>query len=387
MTLTSPMHDLIETARTLAPTIRATAGETERLGTLAPAVLEKLRDARLFDLVLPRTFGGLEVDIITMMRVIEEVAIADGATGWCVGIGVGTSIVSAFLRDDVARQIFRPGVITGGPVAPLGRLTPAEGGFRLTGRWPFASGSPHCEWLIGGALVFEGDAPRIVNGAPDWRLAVMPRADVEILDTWHVSGLRGTGSNDIAAKNIFVPEDRTVPFLTSGPVQPGPLYHFPMIGFLALTIAPVATGIARRAIDELVDLARKKVPTGRGTTLRERPVAQQEIAKAEAEVRAGRAFLYEAAGDAWNTLSAGGRLTAEQRASVRLACAHATVCAKRAVEAAYQLGGGSALYETSVLQRQLRDIFAATQHIVLAETNYETAGQVIMGLDISPLTL
>ncbi|MEX0750765.1 MAG: acyl-CoA dehydrogenase family protein, partial [Dehalococcoidia bacterium] len=304
-------HHIVKTAADLAPDIRAAADAPERGRTVDPDLIEKLRSARLFDMVVPRDYGGLEVDVITMMRAIEEVAIADGATGWCVAIGVGTAIVSAYLPEDVARPIFRPGVITGGPVEPAGRLTrDGDGALRLSGRWKFASGSPHCSWLVAGALVFDGDQPRMLEGGmPDWRLAVVPRDGVQIIDTWSVSGLRGTGSHDIAIENAHVAEERTIPFLTAASAMQGALYRFPIVSFLALSIAPVVCGIARRALDELIVLAERKTPTGAATPLRERGVAQHEVARAEATLRASRALLYETAAEAWDTLESGGRLT------------------------------------------------------------------------------
>ena len=382
MTTTATATDIIASAQALGPVVRAGADATEAGRKLDPGVFHALSEARMFDLVLPRALGGLEVDITTMMRVIEEVSIADGATGWCVGIGVGTSVISGTLPDNVAREIFAPGVVTGGPVAPLGRATPVEGGYRVTGRWPFASGIDHCAWAVGGSIVLEGDAPRMLApGAPDWRLMLFPKADIEVVDTWRVSGLSGTGSHDIAVKDVFVPEERSIALGVQKPVQTGPLYRFPIFGFLALSIAPVATGIARRAIDELVELAQTKVPTGGRSGLRERAVAQYEIAQAEAELRSCRAFMYEAAAEVWDALLAGGRPDIKQRALLRLACAHATNASARAVDIAYRLGGGSAIYQTSVLQRQFRDIHAATQHILSSSMNYELAGRVLFGLD------
>ena len=388
MAIASTEPDIIAAARSLAPAVRESADETERLRHLAPGILQQLRDARLFDLVLPRKFGGLEVDIITMMRVIEDVSEADGSTGWNVGIGNGTTIVSAALDEDVAREIFAPGNIWGGPVAPMGRAKRVDGGYRVTGRWQFASGCNHCSWLVGGSLVLEGDAPKMLpNGMPEWRLMTFPKEDVEIIDTWNVSGLRGTGSHDIAVHDAFVPDNRSMGIAADRPVQPGPLYRYPIFGFLALSVAPVATGIARRAIDELIALAQKKTPVGSRGSLRERGPVQQDIALAEAELRSGRGFMYETAQQIWDLCVAGEKVPDEQRAMLRLASAHAVATSARAVDIAYRLGGGTSLYETSVLQRCFRDVHAATQHIVLGYANYELAGQVMLGMPAATMAL
>ncbi len=375
-------YDAVAAVRALVPEIRAAANETERNRRPSPEIIQKLVDARLFDLIKPRSIGGGESDVITMMRVIEEAAIGDASVGWCLGIGLGTSIMSSSVSEDVAREIFAPGLIAGGAFAPTGRATAVEGGFRVTGRWQFASGSPHCSWFGAGSLVFDGDQPRMAApGMPDWRMPIFPRSDVEIIDTWHTGGMRGTGSHDIAVKDIFVPEERVVRMGAGEPVQSGPLYRYPIIGFLALTIAPVATAIARHAIDEVIALAQKKVALSTQATVRDRAVPQHQIAEAEAELRAARAFMYEAAEEAWDTVAAGDPASIEQRAMVRLSCVHATMASVKATDIAYRLGGGTAVYETSVLQRLMRDVHTITQHVQLSPNNYEPVGRVLMGLD------
>lgn len=386
-TITAPA-DLIQRARDLAPAVRAAADETERGRRVPQHLLQLLIDARLFDIVLPQSLGGLEVDILTMMRIIEEISIADGATGWTVGIGAGTSILAAFLAEDVARAIYTPGTITGGPVAPMGRATPVDGGYRVTGRWPFASGSEHCAWLAAGSLVFDGDAPRMIaNGIPDWRMMLFPAADIEIIDTWNVSGLRGTGSHDIAVKDAFVPAERSIGLGVDAPNHAGPLYRFPIFAFLAMSIATVGTGIARRAIDDFITLAQTKRSTGASVPLRERATVQSEVAQAEATLRSARAFLYETVAEVWEHIVAGNSATIEQRALMRLAAAHATISSARAVDMMYTLGGGSAIYETSTLQREFRDIHTATQHVILNAANYELTGQILLGLKPTTLAL
>jgi alkylation response protein AidB-like acyl-CoA dehydrogenase len=377
-----PDAHLVTAVRALQPEIRAAADETERDRQPTPAIIQKLVDADLFDLVKPKAIGGLESDVITMMSVIEEASIADASIGWCLGIGLGTSVMSGSVGESVAREVFAPRTVQGGAFAPNGRGLPADGGFRITGRWPFVSGSPHASWFTCGTLIYDGDEPRMLApGVPDWRMPMFARRDAEILDTWYTGGMRGTGSHDIAVKDLFVPDDHIVRMGGRDPVQPGPLYRYPIIAFLALTIAPVATGIARHAIDEVVALAEKKVALGTQRSVRERSIPQHDIAQAEAELRAGRAFMYEAALDAWNTVERGDPASMQQRAMVRLACVHATFASVRATELAYRLGGGTAVYETSVLQRLLRDVHTITQHVQLSANNYEPVGRVIFGLD------
>jgi alkylation response protein AidB-like acyl-CoA dehydrogenase len=383
--MVSTAADPVAAVIALQPDIRAAAEQTERDRKPTPEIIAKLLNAGLFDLIKPKAIGGLETDPITMMRVIEDASHADASIGWCVGIGVGTSIMAGSVSEAVAREVFAPKTVQGGAFAPTGRATLGDGGLRVTGRWQFGSGSPHCSWLSGGTIVFDGDAPRMMSSdMPDWRMPLFPRADAEIIDTWRTGGMRGTGSHDFTVKDLFVPDDHVVMMGRTEPVQSGPLYRYPIIGFLALTIAPVATGMARRALDETLELAQTKVALGTRKTVKDRAIAQHLVAEAEAELRAGRAFMYEAAHEIWDTLLRGDTATMPQRAILRLACVHATNASVKAVDVAYRLGGGTAIYESSVLQRIMRDVHTVTQHVQLSSNNYEAVGRVLMGLDPGP---
>ena len=374
--------DMLAAAKALGPTIREFADETERIRQCPPALVDILHQHRMFDMFTPKKYGGLEDTIPNLVRVLEELATHDASTGWVVGIGNGTAVVSAFLPEDIARSMYTRGAVTGGAQAPNGRAVPVEGGYRVSGRWPFGSGSTHCSIIVGGAFVFEGDAPKILpGGMPDFRTVVFPVEDVEIIDTWHVSGLRGTGSRDIEAKDVFVPEDRLLKMYGGTPVVDGPNYRFPTLGFLALTIAPIPLGIARRAIDELIGIAAGKTPMGSFNKLRDKVITQVEIAKAEAILRSARAWLYELTDELWDKAVRDVEITMHDRAMLRMACAHVAFEGARATDIAYTLGGGTSIYETSVLQRCLRDAHAATQHIMHALPNYELAGRVMLGLD------
>jgi alkylation response protein AidB-like acyl-CoA dehydrogenase len=386
MTMTSPPPtsstiDMLAAARDLGPTIREYAAETERTRQCPPTLVEILHKHRMFDMITPAKYGGLEDTIPNMVRVLEELATHDASTGWVVGIGNGTAIISAFLPEEDARAMFVPGAVSGGAQAPNGRATPVDGGYRVSGRWPFGSGSTHCSVIVGGTFVMDGNAPRMNGGMPDFRTAVFPVKDVEIIDTWHVAGLRGTGSHDIEVKDVFVPEGRMLRMYGGAAVVDGPNYRFPTLGFLALTIAPIPLGIARRAIDELVALASSKTPMGSFNKLRDKSITQVEIAKAEAILRSARAWLFELTDELWGKAMRGDEFTMEDRSMLRMACAHAAFEGARATDIAYTLGGGTSLYEKSVLQRCLRDAHAATQHIMHTWPNYEVAGRVMLGLD------
>jgi alkylation response protein AidB-like acyl-CoA dehydrogenase len=204
---------------------------------------------------------------------------------------------------------------------------------------------------------------------------------VRILDTWHVAGLRGTGSHDMTVDDVVVPAERSVSIVDDRPRADGPLYAFPVFGLLAIGIAAVALGIARAAIDELVRLARAKTPEGSRRTLAERPAVQVDVAQAEALVGAARAHLDTAIDRAWEAATQRGAIALEDRARLRLAATHATASAARATDLAYGAGGGSAIYAASPLQRCFRDVHVATQHMMVAPPTWELAGRVLLGID------
>ena len=380
----APEPSPLAAAVALAPRIRAAAAETERQRRLSPELVHALATGGVFRMCVPRALGGGEVDPATMVETIEIIAAADGAAGWSAMIGATSGVASAYLAEEAAREIYGsdPEVVSGGAFAALGRATLVEGGYRVSGRWPFASGCEHCAWLMGGSVVLDGGQPRLLpSGTPDNRLMLFPAAAVRIIDTWDVAGLRGTGSHDIAVEDLFVPAARSLSLISDRPRADGPLYAFPVFGLLALGIAAVALGIARRALDELVVLARDKTPTGSRRRLAERPAIQAELARAEAMLGAARAFLLETVDGAWTRARAAGAIDVRERARLRLAATHATLASADAVDRMYGAGGGTAVYTASPLQRCFRDIHVATQHMMVAPATLELAGRVLLGLE------
>jgi len=362
--------DPVEAARRLAPTAAELAPAAERDRQLAEPLVAALADAGLFRLCVPAAAGGLEAHPGTLVAAVRALAAGDAAAGWCVAIAATSGLVAGYLPETAAREIYaEPATMVAGVFAPKGRATPDPGGFRVSGRWPFASGCRHADWLMGGCVVDGG-----------MRLMLAPAEQFTIHDTWHVMGLRGTGSHDIELDGVYIPAERTASVLGDPPLQPGPLYAFPLFGLLALAIAAVSLGIARGALDDLIALAGGKVPTGGKRTLAERGTVQAEVARAEAAVRAAGALLDEAIGAAWERAVAGAGVDVERRAALRLAATHATEVSTRATDTAYTLAGGSALYESSPLQRRVRDAHAATQHMLVAPATWELTGRVLLGM-------
>ncbi len=380
---------VIDAARALAPQIRACAEQIERGRRLPATLVTAMARAGIFRACVPRTLGGGEVDVATMIGAIEAVAQADGSAGWCAMIGATSGVVSAYLEAPTAREIYAsPDVVTGGVFAPQGKAVAVEGGYRANGRWAYASGCEHCAWLMGGCVVLQDGAPRLLpNGMPDSRMMLFPAASAQIIDTWEVSGLRGTGSHDIAVSDLFVPAACSVSLLTDRPRHSSPLYTFPVFGLLALGIAGVGLGVARAAIDALIELAGAKTPSGSRRRLAERAGIQMQVADAEASLRSARAFLFETVSDAWQAAARQGTISTQQRALLRLAATHATISSAKAVDLMYNAGGGTSVYAASPLQRCFRDVHVATQHMMVAPPTYELTGRLLLGIetDISML--
>lgn len=372
--------DLLEAIRGLGPRVRELAPSAEADRRLDPELAAQLGRFGLWRACVPRSVGGLEVPLPTQLEIFEELARADGSAGWTAMIGSTASLVYAFLDPDTAREILDPEACTGGVFAPGGRAVATDGGYRVEGRWPFGSGVGHCARMGLGVLMMEDGAPRMLeSGAPDLRGALVDADAYEVLDTWHVSGLRGTGSHDVSVSDAYVPQERLYSFRE--PRHDGALYRFPFFGLLAAAVASVCLGIARSATDELVALAAAKVATGQRRRLAERSFVQMQVAEAEAELGAARTFLYATVGDAWERAEGGVESSLVERAVLRLAATNAARSSAAVVDRMYEAGGGTSIYATSRLQRDFRDVHAATQHMTIAPPTLELAGRILLGLE------
>ena len=258
-----------------------------------------------------------------------------------------------------------------------------QGGYRITGRAPFFSNCHDADWIATSAVLVGDHTRPEGQGGPELVMVYLPRESCEVIDTWHVLGMRGTGSNDVAVADVFVPAVRTfpiVPEFTPGSHYRGPLYRFPIIGIVAGNLSPIVLAVARRAIDEVSALAQNKVPVARSTPLRERASAQAKLARAEAVLRAARLLLYDTLGEAWQATIAGDVLSLKQKADLLLSMTHAVGSAVEAVDLMYSVAGTSGIYTRSPLERYFRDVQVLKHHAFGAETRYETVGQVYLGL-------
>ena len=386
---------LLTAIRTLEPLIREHADEAERQRRLSPIVVTALADAGIFRMYTPHPLGGLEVDPLTFYHVVEAIARIDGSTGWCVFIAGGNPLLGAYLSDEAAAAVFSrdPNVVTAGVVLPYGRAVVRDGGYLVDGHWSYGSGCQHCAWIFCACHVFEDDRMRLTaSGEPEVRLLFVPTAQVTIVDTWDVSGLAGTGSHDVVIEQVFVPEAYTLPFgpgmMPQGKHYQSPLYRYVLYASFALPISAVALGIAQGALDTCMELAQSRPSAGGTVPMREQPMFQVRLAEAVALVRAARAWLHTSVQQTWESLLASGEVSFAERAELLLAAAHATRSAASAVDTIYTAAGATANYRRSPLQRALRDIHAATQHMGTAPQQFESAGRMLLGLQpLQPLIL
>ena len=347
-------------------------------------VVRGLVDAGVFRMLVPRSRGGGELDPTTVCRVVEELAIYDGAVSWCGMIGASNGYFGGLLPAAGAEEIYRDrDVVLAGTFRPTGKAVAVDGGYRVTGRWPFASGIMHSDWVLGGCRVFDGDHVRMTaSGAPVAKLVFLPRAEATVLDTWYSGGLRGTGSHDFEVTDVFVPAHRSAWF-SEPRTESGPLYRLPTIGFFSTMVASVSLGIARHALEIFKELAGIKKPIATQELLRTSPVAQSQLGEAEGLLRAGRAFLFETLAEAWPVVCAGTFLSWQQRGLLWLSATQAATQALQALDLVYRAGGASSVYTSTQLERCLRDIRTASQHLTVMPTSYEVAGQLFLGADVS----
>jgi alkylation response protein AidB-like acyl-CoA dehydrogenase len=379
----------LEAARKLAPMIRTYAGDTEALRALPAPVFEALADAGLFHLAFPRSMGGGELDLPTYIQVIEEIGKADASTGWVVNQCAIFATYAARMPRSVARKIWIDtprSVVANTPLADA-RAVVVEDGYRVTGRQGFSTGCRNASWVAAHAQVVENGKVRLDKGEPETRYLFVPVAEAELLDTWHVRGMRGTGTHHFAVHDVFVPAERTVLSVTAPLIETGPLYQIPRTLQFASGDASVALGLARTSLTTFSDLAGAKTPRAMQALLRDQSMIQVIVGQAEADLRSGRAFLHEAVREIWSQVASGGTPTLDARASLRIAATHAIRLAARIIDAVYSAAGATAVYESQLLQRHFQDIHVITQHLQSRLSHYEMVGRHWLGLPVDETRL
>jgi indole-3-acetate monooxygenase len=371
---------VLEHVEGLLPAIRARREEIERARRMPRDLVDELAATGIFSMSVPRAVGGQESAPADILRTIETIAAADGSAGWVSMIAISANQVAGYMTERGAREVYaKPLAPSAGIAAPSGQATRVDGGVRVSGRWQFCSGITHCEWLWAGAMVFHDGRPVMTPNGPEIIHVCMPVRELEVHDTWFVSGLCGTGSNDFSAKDVFVPEQRIFKLLDSSTHRPEPLFQLPAFGWFVSQAVAVSLGIARGALDELVGIAQTKVPTLSKVPLADKPATQIDVARAEASLAAARALLYDSVDDLWRTAVAGRQPGARQVAMNRIACNHAAETGAAVARTAHLHAGGSAVYSSSPLQRAMRDAEVITHHFTVAQHVWEDAGRVFLG--------
>jgi alkylation response protein AidB-like acyl-CoA dehydrogenase len=383
MTATETQSPL-DAARKLAPMIRASADQSEADRELPQALFEALADAGLFQLALPRALGGAEIDLPTYVQVLEEIGKADASAGWIINQCAIFATYAARMPRDIARLIWidTPRSVVANTPLPNAQAIVVPGGYRVTGRQGFSTGCRHAAWLAARAQVLENGQPRLQDGQPEQLYLFVPAAEAELLDTWHVRGMRGTGTHHFAVKDVFVPAERTV--LQSGAplLDTGPLYQIPRTLLFGSGDAAVALGVARSCLTAFFELAGTKTPRAMQATLRDQPMIQAAVGQSEANLRSGKAFLSEAVRDLWTETTSTGETSQEQRAVLRLAVTHSIRLAVQIVDTVYNAAGVTAIYEGNPLQRYFQDIHVISQHLQGRLSHYELVGQHWLGQKI-----
>jgi alkylation response protein AidB-like acyl-CoA dehydrogenase len=371
-------NDIAAIARQIAVKARTMSSEIDKDRRLPEELVTRLGESGLLRAGAPAEVRGLELPPGLALRCAETVARGNASAGWCVSIAITSSLLVAYLPASSRDELFGDGRgIAAGVWAPRGKGRTVGGGVVVSGRWPFCSGITHADMMFAGCLV---DDQRVAS------VVALRKEDLQVLDTWHTLGLCGTGSHDSVADEVFVPADRVFSIF-NGPVVDRPLYRFPVFGFFALSIGAAALGNARAAIDDLIELACDKKGLGSTRTLSERPATQAAVATAESALGAARALYYEAIETAWQASQGDEGVSVEARNHLRLAATHAARTSADVVRNMYDLAGGTAIYDSSPLQRRFRDAYTATAHFQVNEASRELPGRLLLDQPADVATL
>ncbi len=380
-------EDVVDVAETFAEELLARASEFEEQGYVSQDLADRLAELGLFRLCNPKNYGGPGRSPVDYGRLVEALARYDGSTAWIVFIGITSALSACKLAPEKVTELLAdPKTITAGVFAPMGRAVACredgENGFRLSGQWQWGSGSRNSGYILGGGLLVDdaGELVELASGGPDMRSFLMPIENVELLDTWQVAGLKGTGSTDFRVQDVFVPESMTsIPFNITD--RSDPIHSFPLFAALGIGIGAMALGLASACMKEFLSMAMEKTPQGSTRSLAMKPATHRRVALATAQLRSARLYFYDAIQNAWDMTSQTNEPTVEARADVRLATTHAVNASVEIIDSLYTLAGGTSVYLRSPIQRHFRDVHVATQHMMVNEATLELVGRIQLGLE------
>lgn len=368
---------ILAKASEIGPLLREYASEGEAGRRLATPVIDALRSTGVFRMAMPKVWGGPELDICSQIEIIEVLSRADASAGWCAMIGSDSGYYSGYLDDATARSLYPDlDAVTAGWIAPAGTLEVCDGGYRLSGRWSFGSGSTHADVIVGGAQVTENGSPRsTVDGAPERRIAALPAAQWQVLDTWNPTGLAGSGSHDYTITDTFVPAENT--WVHGQTHRSGTLYAWR--GMFVVNLVGVPIGVALEACDVATSILAAKIAMPEMIPAKHEPRVRVGIARARAMVGAARSYVYDTVGTFWSTLEAGDEPSFEQRAQLAGCFVHTTSTCRNAVQLLVDTVGTAAIQKTCPLERQLRDLNVMVQHIMGQMRMWEWSGELYFG--------
>ena len=376
---------LLNNAQRLSKSFAKRSAEFERARRLPADVSDAMAKAGIYRMFVPQSLGGSETSPLVSSQVFETLAQGDAACGWVAFIAATSGSSLARIETSAAKQMFAsPQTMLAGVFAPNGKAVKSGEDYILNGQWQWGSGTQNADWVLAGSMVIDPEQP--ADAKPRAHMCLVPKDAIEFLDTWHSTGLRGTGSTDFKLTDHRVPSAHIVG-LEVRKMPDTPLFQFPNFTLLALGIGAVSMGIARAALNEFVGLAQQKKRISSSSTIAERSHTQMQIATAEAKLRSARAFYYDSVEQAWERALAGNTVDVDQRRNLRLATTHAVMASAEVVDCAYNLAGGVSVYQSSNLQRHFRDIHVATQHIMVAPSTLETTGRLFLGLPTNTATL
>ena len=376
---------LLNNAQRLSKSFAQRSAEFEQARHLPADVSDAMAKAGIYRMFVPQSLGGSETSPLVSSQVFETLAQGDAACGWVAFIAATSGSSLARIETSAAKQMFAsPQTMLAGVFAPNGKAVKSGEDYILNGQWQWGSGTQNADWVLAGSMVIDPEQP--ADAKPRAHMCLVPKDAIEFLDTWHSTGLRGTGSTDFKLTDHRVPSAHIVG-LEVRKMPDTPLFQFPNFTLLALGIGAVSMGIARAALDEFVDLAQQKKRISSSSTIAERSHTQMQIATAEAKLRSARAFYYDSVEQAGARALAGETVDVDQRRNLRLATTHAVMASAEVVDCTYNLAGGVSVYQSSNLQRHFRDIHVATQHIMVAPSTLETTGRLFLGLPTNTATL
>lgn len=373
----------LDAAHDLALRVAADADRIDADRQIPAELAEEIAGKGFFRLLLPRSLGGAELPHPEFRRILEIFAEVDGSTAWCINQNNVFSTDCVRIPEETAREIWgeERAVVTNGPPSSSSRAVPVDGGYMLSGRWDFSSGSTHATWIAAlTPVVKQAHGPGGSGPGGETRMMLMPKKDVNFLDFWQVSGLRGTGSFSFEVEDLFIPSNRT--YSQGDPSrEEGPLYLIPRTLLFGSGFATVALGVARSALSTAIELATKKTPLRATSVLQDQSTTQRLIGEAEASWRSANAYLRESATTVWHSACENHALANEERIQLRLAATHAINMAARTVDIAYNLCGSDAIFTVNPIHRQFQDIHVITQHAQGRPVHFETAGQFLLGME------